>query len=241
MNKTHKVVTVSNRQPTEWYYLQREFFASLKDEVPMLISGQFWGGLTTKPKWLFQALKENRIAEDIIIFPDNWDLVFATGCNEIVDMFLSEKSDVCISAESNCFPSDTKEAYDNLSNLEPYKYLNSGFIIGYKEAIYECLKSMDIENVPNDYWDSEKECAVHPNDQLLWQQEYLKQPVNIKLDCNQWFSQTLHDADIKDFDFSGERIVNKITNTAPCTFHFNGGAKSNLSLREPILKHLNLI
>ena len=46
MNKTHKVVTVSNRQPTEWYYLQREFFKSLKDEVPMVISGHYWGGLS---------------------------------------------------------------------------------------------------------------------------------------------------------------------------------------------------
>ena len=66
MNKTHKVVTVSNRQPTEWYYLQREFFKSLKDEVPMVISGHYWGGLTTKPKWLFQALKEKKLRKILL-------------------------------------------------------------------------------------------------------------------------------------------------------------------------------
>ncbi len=238
---SYRVVTVSNRQPTEWYYLQKEFFASLRNEQAMIISGGFWGGLTTKPKWLFQAISENLIKEDIIIFPDNWDLVFATDCNEIVEMFLSEKTDVVISAEKNCFPNDTKGSYDKLDNPEPYKYLNSGFIIGYKEAILECLKSMDLPNVPNDYHDFEKGIDVNPNDQLLWQECFLKQPVKMKLDYNQWFSQTLHDADINDFDFTDQRIVNKITNTAPCTFHFNGGAKSNLSLREPILKHLKLI
>ncbi len=242
----YRVVTVTNRIPQEWYYLQKEFFQSLGEVKPLIITGGGneygqWGGLTSKPKWLYKAIKDGHIPQKYMIFPDNWDLVFACPIDEVMEVYKACKKTVMISAETNCFPSDTKEEYDKLHNPPPYKYLNSGFIIGETEAILTCLESMDLPNVPNDYHDAEKGIDVNPNDQLLWQLEYLKQPVEIGLDCNQFLSQTLHDARIDDFDFSTDRIVNKITGSAPCSFHFNGGAKSNLELRNPILKHLNLL
>lgn len=238
----YRVVTVTNRIPNEWYYLQREFFKSLGNTQPVVITGggEQWGGLTTKPKWLYRVLKEKMVEEKYIIFPDNWDLVFAVPCDDIFDLYKMMGYDVIISAEKNCFPEDTKDDYDRLNNIDVYRYLNSGFIIGRTDAIIACLEEMDLPSVPNDYYDEVEKRNVHPNDQLLWQQVYLKQPVNIYLDCQQQFSQTLHGADIGEFDFSGRHIRNKITNTCPATFHFNGGAKDNLSIREPILKHLNL-
>lgn len=238
----YRVVTVTNRIPNEWYYLQKEFFTSLKGVEPLVIDSSFgyWGGLTTKPKWLYRAIKEGMIPEKYMIFPDNWDLVFSAPIEEVMEVFKCCNKSVMVSAERNCFPSDTRELYDKLNHAEPYKYLNSGFIIGETEAILSCLEAMDLPNVPNDYHDFEKGIDVNPNDQLLWQEIYLKQPVDIGLDCGQLLSQTLHDATIDEFDFSGERIMNKLTGSYPCSFHFNGGAKSNISLREPILKHLGL-
>lgn len=239
----YKLVTVTNRIPNEWYYLQKEFFASLNGVEPFVIDGRFgaWGGLTTKPKWLYRAIMSGYIPEKYMIFPDNWDLVFAAPLDEVMEVYKACNKSVMVSSETNCFPSDTREEYDKLDNPAPYKYLNSGFIIGETEAILACLEAMDLPNVPNDYHDFEKGIDINPNDQLLWQQIYLKQPVEIGLDCSQLLSQTLHDAKIEDFDFSTERIINKITGSAPCSFHFNGGAKSQIELRNPILKHLNLI
>jgi hypothetical protein len=61
------------------------------------------------------------------------------------------------------------------------------------------------------------------------------------LDYFQQLSMTLHNAKIEELDFSEKRIRNKLTNTHPCTLHFNGGAKDDMSIREPILRHLNLL
>ena len=45
---------------------------------------------------------------------------------------------------------------------------------------------------------------------------------------------------MEDLDFSGERVLVKETGAAPCTLHLNGSSKTD-GLREPILKHLNLL
>lgn len=237
-----RIVTVSNRRPTEWYYLQNSFYRSLEGYDVLTLQPYHWGGLMTKPRTLFAAIEQGMIKEDYIIFPDSWDLVFAAKPEEVIETYLTFGSDVVISAEKNCFPADLKDEYDKLAEPEtPYNYLNSGFIVGKTDAIFECLKAMDLPSIPDDYYDNEKGCAVHPNDQFEWQKIFLKQPVSIHLDRYQILSQTLHDADINDFDFSKERIRNKVTGSYPCSWHFNGGSKDSMPIREPILKHLNFI
>lgn len=238
----YKIVTVSNRFPTSWYFLYREFFQTIKDYNSILIDysqTDVWKGLATKPKWLYRAIKEGYIKEEYMIFSDCWDLVFCATPEEILERYQSFGSDIVISAERNCFPSDHKEEYDKLDTKTPYKYLNSGFIVGKTDAILTCLEAMNLQTVRDDYWDNESGQAVHSNDQLLWQSIFLQQPVSIALDQYQSLSQTLHDVTIDEFDFSKRRIRNVITNSTPCSFHFNGGAKDG-ALREPILAHLNL-
>jgi hypothetical protein len=240
---TFKVVTISNRRPAEWYYLYDAFYKSLGKRGAYLIDysqDDPWKGLATKPKWLCRAIKEGRIPEELMIFCDSWDLVFGASPNEIIDKYKDFKSDIVISAERNCFPLDYKKAYDDLDIPTPYSYLNSGFIVGKTQSILTCLEAMDLSNVKDDHWDAENNRNYHSNDQTIWQSIFLQQPVKIALDYNQMLSQTLHDAKVEDFDFSGERIKNNITDSFPSTFHFNGGAKDNLSLRQPILKHLGL-
>jgi len=240
---SYKTVTISNRQPQEWYFLQKEFYRTLAGCDVMTInysSEDIWRGLATKPKWLYKAIKAGAIPEKRIILADSWDLVFASTPKEVIGRFLSFGTDIVISAEKNCFPSDHKEEFDKLESQTPYKYLNSGFIVGETEAILTCLEAMDLENVKDDYR-MENGQNYHSNDQTMWQSIFLQQPVSISSDRSQELSQTLHDANIDEFDFSEPRIRNIITNSYPCAFHFNGGSKDNLELREPILKHLNLI
>lgn len=241
MSSNYKVVTISNRRPHEWYYLYDQFFKSLGSEQPMLINPTRWGGLSTKPKVLYQAIKEGVINTKYIIFSDCWDLVFAAYPSEIMMRYFQFNSPIVISSEKNCFPADLKEDFDKLNPPTPYKYLNSGFIVGETEAICACLEAMDLPNLEDDHYDPVKNCNVHPNDQFEWQKIFVKQPVKIVLDYEQSLSQTLHDASIEDFDLNEPRIKNKITNSYPCAFHFNGGSKDNLQLRNPILSHLGLL
>ena len=245
----YRIVTISHKQPTEWYFLQREFYLSLGEHAKdvMTVQPQSWGGLTTKPNTLCQMIEQGVIKEKYIIFPDNWDVVFATEPDEIMDIHKVLGKDITISAEKNCFPADLKEKFDIDAEFNgdksPYRYLNSGFIVGSTDAIYHCLRAMGAPNLPYDSWDNERNCAIHPNDQEEWQKIYCmvhRHDVSVHLDTEQLLSQTLHGAEPDDFDFSRKRIRNKITGSFPCSLHFNGSSKDNMSLREPILKHLGL-
>jgi len=237
---SYKVVTITNKRPDAWYYLFDEFFISLGKEEPLVLKPTIWNGLSTKPKVLYQAIIQKMVDTKYIIFADCWDVVFAAEPKEIMERYLSFNSPIVISCEKNCFPADLKDDFDKLNPRTPYKYLNSGFIVGETEAILTCLEAMDLPNLPDDHYDPLKQCAVHPNDQFEWMKIFVKQPVHIKLDYYQLLSQTLHGEDINNFDFSQSRIRNKTTNTCPCAFHFNGASKDNMALREPILKHLKL-
>lgn len=241
---TYKVVTVSDRRPHEWYYLYDEFFKTLVGETPLVLNSHLMGtrfnGLGTKPRWLYKAIKEKIIDTSHIIFADCWDLVWCTTPDEIMLRYQSFNSPVVISAERNCFPADTKDEYDKLDSPTPYKYLNSGFIVGETEAILACLEAMDLPNQPEDHRRPDG-TNFHLNDQALWLDLFLKQPVKMELDRYQALSQTLHDVDISEFDLSETRVRNKITNSYPCTLHFNGSAKDKLPLRSPLLNHLKLL
>lgn len=242
----YRIVTVSNRVPREWYYLTQQFAESLHrfGEKAMNINYSHetaWNGLATKPKWLYRAIKEGAIPEEYMIFTDSWDLVFAAHPKKIMEEYATFGSDIVISAEKNCFPDTYKKEYDELDIPAPYSYLNSGFIVGKTEAILTCLEAMDLPNVKDDHWSSEKNCAIHSNDQTMWQKIFLDQPVKIALDYNQGLSQTLHDAKVEDFVIDEKGIMNKLTNCYPCSFHFNGGSKDDKPIRELILGHLNLL
>lgn len=239
------IVTVANRKPMEWYYTFDQFFHSIGNEQILILGthkGEY-GGLGSKPRLLYNAIVNNEIKEKYIIFCDCFDLVFANSPQYLFNSYMSWFPNIplVISAEKNCFPSDLKDDYDKLySGLSPYKYLNSGMIVGEVSAILSVLESMDAKNIPNDYWDAERNCQINPNDQFYYQKEFIKQPVEIYLDREQILCNTLHDVELDELSFEPQGIRNIATGRVPCSYHFNGGAKSG-PLREPILKHLKLI
>jgi len=246
MNKDYTIVTVCTHFPIEPYYCLNEYIKSLQGESVLVLDGNYtqYAGLASKPKGLYKAIKEGIIPTKYLLFTDCFDFVFAVKPSEMVEEFSKPNgynAPIVISAEKNCFPDDLKDEYDNFYSFgSSYKYLNSGMILGETEAILTCLEAMDLPNVPNDHWDEEKKCMVHPNDQFLWQQIFLKQPVKIALDYGQLFCNTLHSVDIDELEFNKLGIVNKECGCYPMSFHANGGAKTSGVLPE-ILKHLNLI
>ncbi len=240
---SYRIITVANRRPTEDYYTFDEYFRSLGGEQVSVLgtkAGEY-GGLGSKVRLLYHAIKGGHIPEKYIIVSDCFDLVFACRPKELFLKYFQFSSPVVISAEKNCFPETYKKEYDELGDDGSYyKYLNSGMVVGETEAILTILESMDAKNIPNDYWDAEKNCQVNPNDQEYYQHEYLKQPVKMVLDVYQILCNTLHSVEIDELDFSQEKIFNNVTKTFPCSFHLNGGAKTG-PCREPILKKLNLL
>ncbi len=240
--KEFQIVTISNRQPTQDYYCLKEWYQSVSKYEPLIIQsyGSNYQGLCDKPKFVYRAINGGHINAKHILFCDSWDLVFASTPEEIIERYLEFNCDLVISSEKTCFPNDLKAEYDEQPFTSSYKYLNSGMIVGRTDSLLETLKAMEVENIPDDYYDLNKSCNVHFNDQFEYQKIFLKQPVNIKLDYNQAIANSLHEVKIEELDFTGERIKNIETGTNPCVFHFNGSAKTN-GLREPILKHLNLL
>lgn len=236
----YTIVTICNRVPQEEYYCLHQWEQSVAGTNKFVIQaiGTYYQGLCDKPKFVYRAIKGGHIKTKYIIFCDCWDLVFCTSPEEIILKFLGFDCDLVISAERNCFPADLKDEYDKLPSTSSFKYLNSGMIVGYTDKMLELLEAMKVEEIPNDYFDGEKN--VHFNDQFEYQKAFLGQAVSIKLDYDCSLSMPLHQVTLDDLDFSEERIRNKETNSYPCTMHMNGSSKTD-GLREPILKHLNLL
>lgn len=241
---SYKIATVSSQQPTTWYNLQKEFYQSLKGHEVVTINYQAdqpWDGFSMKPKWLYRAIKEKLIDSDHLIFTDSWDVVWAAEPKEVMERFFSFDTDIVVNAERNMFPADYAEGFAKLTAPTDWRYLNSGFIVGKTEAVLTCLEAMDLPNVKGDHYDVERKCMEHPDDQRMWQKTFLDQPVPIALDYYCALSQTMHEADMTIFDFSGERVKNVVTNSYPCVFHLNGSAKDKLHIRNPVLNHLKLL
>jgi len=245
----YTIFSVCNRIPLEPYYCYFQFEKSTEGTNKLVVGGigSHYTGLCDKAKFLYRAIKAGYVKTEYIIVCDCWDLVFCTTPEEIILKFLGFDCDLVISAERNCFPADLVSEYDNLSHTSSFKYLNSGMIVGRTDAMLYMLEQMKVEEIPNDYFDGEKN--IHFNDQFEYQKMYIKllelkangdSCIKVRLDYECLLSVPLHQVTIEDLDFSEPRIRLKETNTYPCVMHMNGSSKTD-GLREPILKHLNLL
>lgn len=242
MSKPYRIVTVSNRKPLQEYYCYDEFLRSTATHNVLILGKERneYTGLSDKPRLLYNQIINGIIEEDYIIFVDSWDLVFADDADIVFDKYRTFNKSVVIGAEKNCFPSFFKKEFDRvMKNTGEYKYLNSGIIIGRKDAILEILEAMDAPNLPRDYHDSVTGKNYHFNDQAYYMDIFLRQPVDIALDWSCYIGQNMQEVREDELDFSEKRIRNKEHNTYPSVFHWNGGSKDKWS-REPILKHLGL-
>lgn len=236
----YTIFAVCNRIPAQDYYCLREWEKSVADANKLVVSGigTQYQGLFDKPKFMYRAIKNNFITTEYIIACDCWDLVFVTSPEEIIEVFKTFDTDIVFSSEKTCFPADRKDEYDKLPYTSSYRYLNSGMIVGKTQSVLKLLEAMDVESVPDDYWDGDH--MVHFNDQAFYLDWFLKQPVPMKLDYDQKISTTLHAVEMDEIDFSEDGIMVKETNTFPCAIHGNGSGKTN-GLLQASLKHLNLL
>ncbi len=224
-----QVISVSNRLPTEPYYKFNEFQQSLRRmgvEPTILGWQQKWSGLMTKPRHLRRYLRDGQSKADMLIVCDAWDIVFQRHPDEVVAEFDRFGSAIVFNAERNCFPrGDLADRFPDPGT--PWRYLNSGFMVGSPQAILALLEAMNLDAIPDDYkrpdggW-------FHANDQEHFMLAYLEQPVKMALDTEARMCQTMHGSELSEIDLSGEKMRNLVTDTIPLAFHFNGGSKNTV-------------
>jgi hypothetical protein len=216
------VITVANKRPEQDYYCFDQFIASLKRygcEPTILGWEQPWTGLMNKPRHLLNKLRGVDWDRPIIVC-DAWDVVFADSPDNIIAKFKEIRgfSRIMWNAERTLFPDATLEFPQSKTS---YRYLNSGFSVGFAEDYVHLLENMHLESIPDDYVNDKGE-NVGPNDQLYYQQQFLSRPFDMGLDSHCQMCQTLHGVKHEELDFSGERIRNIETGTYPMVFHMNG-------------------
>lgn len=242
-----EVITVSSYDPKPAYYRPGAFRASLAKfgVAPVnLGENEEWHGLMTKTRLYRKFLREGRQHGDVLIVCDAWDVFFQAHPDEIVDAWSSAfPGHIAFNAERSCFPCtpETTAYFDAITDASritsPWRYLNSGFMVGTPKDILALLESMNLDDIPDDYQRPDGSW-FNPNDQEQFQLAFTKQPVPMCLDYYTELCMAAHGSTLDELDLSGPRIKNKITGSTPLAIHCNGSAKNDLAPK--ILEHLGL-
>jgi len=235
-----QVVSVCNRIPDrarESYYRYDAFLKSMArfGEAPTILGmGEPWGGLMTKPRRLRQWLRSGGCTAETLIVCDAFDIVFTVPALGVAVMYRDHWGHlpVVFNAEKALFPRG-ELVHKFADGPEPWRYLNSGFMIGPPAKILAMLEAMWLDDIADDYRAAD---ALHggagrmiePNDQGHYQYAYCAQVVPMALDYDCRLCQTLSACSVSDFNLEGERIKNIVTGTEPLVWHANGGSKDIL-------------
>ena len=232
-----KVVTVSNRIPTEPYYCWHAFMESLRrfHYTPIVLGlGEPWNGLMTPPRKMRDWLRNGNATDEIIIMCDSWDLVFADSPDAIEEEFKNLTSTRLLwNAEKTQWP-DTGLNFPDVGT--PYRYLNSGFVVGYASTLLKVIDMMNIDAIPDDHTNAAG-VRVEPNHQEYFQRIYVENPALMAIDRSATICQALHAVEPDELDLTGNQIQNTITKSYPMVFHMNGTKET---WRDKILTKLEL-
>lgn len=259
---TTQLVTICSHNPTQPYYHYEDgFLGSLKKlgvEPVVLGFGEEWTGLINKPKRLRHWLRHVCEA-DVVIASDCFDVVYQETPDTIAAKWkeLWPNGEIVFNAERSLFPrSDLAEFFPETGT--PFRYLNSGFIIGGRDELLTMIESVDwdalgvdrrIEEVETIHYNghipftgSTEKVYQHgeyytPNDQGEYQEIWSRKPVPMELDGGAQLCMACHGAEIDDFDFTKEsgvgnpKVKHLLPGTTPGVYHFNGDAKDKIMPR----------
>lgn len=159
------------------------------------------------------------------MYVDSHDLVFVHHLEVILEKFKALRSAIVISADSDCWPH--KELIQrHPMTADPYRFVNSGGILGEREAFIEMLEGLGAKN------GSEK-----GNDQgqlAAYFCENWSRPGFLRLDSTGSIWTSLHFAEYV-LEFRHGMIRNTLTDTYPSIIHGNGAVDMHR-----IIEHLNL-
>lgn len=235
-----EVVTVMNRIPDrnrEPYYRPDIFFKSLERfavKPTVLGLNEEWGGLMTKPRRLRQWLREGKATAEALIVCDAFDIVFVAEPEEVAEAYHRgwPTQPIVFNAERGIFPrGELAHKFDDVPG--PWKFLNSGFMIGTPDRILAMLEAMWLDDISDDKQAKDElhggaQRWINPNDQGWYQLMYAAQVVPIDLDHQCRMCQTLSACQLGEFDWATERITNIATGTHPLVIHANGSGKNDI-------------
>jgi len=224
------LVAVANRRPEASYYTYDEFFATARRHgfEPTIIGNRpgEYQGLGSKPKLLRKALSQGLLNTKYILFADAFDVVFQSPIELAVNALHYYDADIVWNAERNCFP-DTELAPRHNDPGTSFRYLNSGFGIGYRDAFIASLEEMDLDSKPAD-----------GNDQDWWMRQHLfGKACRSALDHDTILCLAMHQVGFGHVALDNGLIQCFETGHTPIGIHFNGPSKT-AGLREPVLRTL---
>lgn len=235
-----EVVSVLNRTPDphrESYYRFDKFLASLSrySYAPTLLGlGEWWGGLMTKPRRVRDWLRSGACKGELVAVTDAFDVIFTSPPDEVADLF-GKRDEVMFNAEQGLWPrTDLAYAFPDVGS--PWRYLNSGVIIGKPALLLQLLESMTLDEIVNDcvagdHLHGGAGTHINPNDQAWYQYAYAARPVPMTLDYKCEIAQSMSGCEGSEFSWDGTQFKNIATGTVPKIWHFNGGAKNELMPR----------
>lgn len=250
---TVEIVTVMSRTPDpvrESYYRPDVFFKSLErfGVTPTILGmNEPWGGLMTKPRRLREWLRAGNCKAETLIAVDAYDVVFLAPPDEVASRYwnLWRHGPIVLNAEKDLFPrGELRQRSDAIwegrwgardpgARSWPWKYLNSGFMVGEPAKVLALLESMWLDDILDDTQAKDDLHGgagrwINSNDQGWFQYAYCAQIVPIDLDYGCNLCQCYSACTLDEFDLSGERIKNIVTGSEPMVAHLNGGSKNDL-------------
>ncbi|XP_015254346.1 PREDICTED: procollagen-lysine,2-oxoglutarate 5-dioxygenase 1 [Cyprinodon variegatus] len=222
------VLTVATKE-TDGF---RRFLRSAKHfnyTVKVLGRGEKWKGGDymsapgggQKLRLLKAALLEIKSKDQIVLFIDSYDVVFASGPKELLKKFQQAKHKVVFSSESLIWPDrHLEDKYPHVR--EGNRFLGSGGFIGYIPSIKEIIAN----------WTG----GDSDSDQLFFTKIYIdpakRKTLNITLDSKCRLFQNLHgalDEVVLKFEDGRVRARNVQYDTLPVVVHGNGPTKLQMN------------
>lgn len=160
-------------------------------------------------------VRENQDKYTHMMFVDSYDILFATGWEEIMEKYLGFGSPVVMGSECYCWP-NLELASQYPATPHRCKYLNAGFWIATPQAAIELLEECVRRRKPGQ------------DDQSLLVDIFLDYsktlPGWMKLDtaCSILFCTNMNSLDF--IEFKDGRYICKDTGERPCCFHGNGNS-----------------
>ncbi|MCJ8750209.1 hypothetical protein PDJAM_G00259880 [Pangasius djambal] len=175
-----------------------------------------------KVRWLKKEMQKYKDKQDmVILFVDSYDVILASGPDELLMKFSRFNHRVVFSAEGFCWP-DQRLASKYPAVHTGKRYLNSGGFIGYASEIYAIVQQWKQRD--ND------------DDQLYYTRIYLdkeqRTKFNMTLDHKSRIFQNLNGAIeevVLKFEKSRVRARNVAYDTLPVVIHGNGPTKLQLN------------
>lgn len=139
--------------------------------------------------------------KDIVCIIDGYDVVFNSRhytTNDIIDQFIKSSCDIVFSTETNCahHSNETKLFFETSQTNEPFRYLNSGVIIAYKNKYIELFRDIihkfDYLSTPGSYSDQRVIGNYLRYKYVELCNMYKPNNLHISLDFNNTFALTLN-------------------------------------------------